>query len=190
MDAEINFNIKPAGNISTAFIERNVVTFFQAIAFIRQLPYRRNKHKEDLTTVFTDGYGTCSTKHALLKQLAIENNAGFVKLKLGIFKMNKENTPKIADTLATYGLEYIPEAHNYLQAGNQVIDCTTANASGENFMSDLMTEIEIQPDQITSFKVDFHKQILAKWLAENNTLGYTLPELWAIREACISDLQK
>ena len=52
--------------------------------------------------------GTCSTKHALLKNLVLENDYQELKLMLGIFMMNKNNTGKIASVLKKYSLHEMP----------------------------------------------------------------------------------
>ncbi|MBI3233912.1 MAG: hypothetical protein HYZ42_07700 [Bacteroidetes bacterium] len=109
-----NFDITSSGQISHEFLNRGIVTFEQAANYIQLLPYRRNVDKKDISCVFRDYCGTCSTKHSLLKQLASENNFDGITLILGLFKMNGTNTPKVSKTLARYHLDYIPEAHNYL----------------------------------------------------------------------------
>jgi len=185
---KINFDIKSSGPISKLFLGRGITTFADACMFIRNLPYRRNENKNDLTTVFTDNWGTCSTKHALLRQLAIENNVNKVRLKLGVFKMTKKNTPPVGNTLDKYGLQYIPEAHNYLTIDQEIIDCTKQNSSKEDFIADLITEIEIEPDQITEFKVSYHQHFLKEWLVKNPTIKINFADLWIIREQCIADL--
>ncbi len=99
MTNQPDFDIKSKGQISKEFIDRNIVTFNKAALFVRQLAYGRNADKNNLASVFADNCGTCSTKHALLKRLADENNFEKVKLIVGLFKMNKENTPEISVTL-------------------------------------------------------------------------------------------
>lgn len=183
-----NFDIKSSDSISKLFLERHVTTFVDACTFIKNLPYGRNENKNDLTTVFTDNRGTCSTKHALLRQLAIENNADNVLLKLGVFKMTKNNTPEVANTLDNYGLQYIPEAHNYLTVDGEIIDCTKQNSSKEDFIADLINEIEIEPNQIANFKVSYHQAILKDWLLQNPDISFSFADLWTIREKCIADL--
>jgi hypothetical protein len=74
MTNQPDFDIKSKGEISIEFLDRNILTFNQALLFIRQIPYGRNPDKYNLASVFTDNFGTCSTKHALLKRLADENN--------------------------------------------------------------------------------------------------------------------
>jgi hypothetical protein len=119
-----NFEIHSNGEISQLFLKNQCSNFLSASEFIRNLPYRRNLNKDNLATVFIDECGTCSTKHAILKTLAEENNQTDFKLILGIFKMSGNNTPKIKSVLETYNLDYIPEAHNYLKFKNQILDFT------------------------------------------------------------------
>ncbi len=185
-----NFDIKSSSTISQNFTSRQVNTFVDACNYIRQLPYKRNSNKNDLSSVFADQYGTCSTKHALLRQLAVENKADNVKLILGVFKMSKQNTPQIGATLDKYGLTYILEAHNYLSVDNEIIDCTKPGFGVDNFVADLIAEVEIESNQITDFKVSYHKEILQKWLSENPQIKLSFNELWTIREQCIEDLAK
>jgi len=189
-----NFEIKSDKEISQLFLKNNCSDFHSASEFVRNLPYRRNLNKDNLATVFIDKCGTCSTKHALLEKLAEENNQTDFKLILGIFKMNGNNTPKIKTILETLrepqsdSLEYIPEAHNYLKFKNQILDFTKKNSSEDDFINDLLEEIEIQPHQINQFKIEFHKNYLKKRLSEHPRIPYSLDELWKIRELCIQAL--
>jgi ribosomal protein S30 len=188
MTDSLNFDIKPVGTISRQFLAHNISTFNDATKFVRQLAYGRNENKADLTTVFTDNCGTCSTKHALLKQLADENNFVDFKLFTGLFRMNSSNTPKISATLKRHKLDYIPEAHNYLKYGNQILDFTNKTSKPADFENELIEETEIRTDQIADFKINYHKQYLTNWLNKQKTLNLTLDELWKIREQCITDL--
>ena len=133
--------------------------------------------------------GTCSFKHALLKLLGAENKRVEVKLILGIFKMNSNNTPKISKVLEKYNLKEIPEAHNYLKINNQIHDYTRRNSKPEDFVNDLLEEIEIEPSQITTFKIEYHQIFIENYLKENAEIPYSAEEFWQIREACILALQ-
>lgn len=183
-----NFKIQPLGEISNEFLAREIYNFNEATNFVANLSYGRNKDKNDLKTIFTDNSGTCSTKHALLKKLADENGFSEIKLILGIFKMNSENTIEISKTLNKNNLEYIPEAHNYLKFKNQIFDFTKANSKPSDFENDLIEEIEILPSQISNYKIQLHKNHLQNWLNKNIEIEFTLNEIWKIREQCIQDL--
>jgi thiol-disulfide isomerase/thioredoxin len=185
-----DFIIQSKGIISKEFINRNILTFKQALLFVKQLDYGRNEDKNNLATVFTDNCGTCSTKHSLLKKLADENNFEEVKLLVGLFKMNKVNTPEISKTLQRNQLEYIPEAHCYLKFEDQILDLTKINSDPTDFLDDLIEEIEILPEQITDYKVNYHKNYLVNWLDNNKEINLSLNDIWKIREQCIQDLAK
>lgn len=164
--------------------------FEEACEFVKNLPYKRNSNKENIFCILEEEGGTCSTKHALLKRVADENKIRGVILMLGIFKMNSQNTPKIANVLQKYDLREMPEAHNYLKFKNEIHDFTTRNSKPEDFIHDLVEEIEIQPDQITHFKVEYHKNFLRNYLRQNPHLKYSPEELWQIRQKCIAALQQ
>ncbi|MDQ3111097.1 MAG: hypothetical protein M3R17_14485 [Bacteroidota bacterium] len=181
------FDIKPDGPISKEFLDRNIQTFTEAAEFVQHLPYHRNKNKTDLSTVFTDNCGTCSTKHGVLKLLANENNFEGLELVIGLFKMNATNTPAIAKTLEENQLDYIPEAHCYLKFNNEIMDFTKPDFKPANYINELIEEFIIAPTQVNDFKVSYHKDYLTKWLAENKT-RLSPDEIWAIREQCIRDL--
>jgi hypothetical protein len=184
--SDFNFKIRSKKIISECFKEAGIHDFYEACSYITSLPYKRNEDKNDLTTVFSDGFGTCSTKHAVLKQLAMEHKKDEVKLMLGIVKMSGVNTPAVRSTLEKNGLTYIPEAHNYLFVNGARIDCTKKNfVVTEN---DIFLQTEIQPEMITEFKVGYHQRFLLKWLNENPTIKLSFEDLWKVREECIKDL--
>ena len=175
--------------ISNRFLELGFSNFNSAAEYVQLLPYKRNRDNENLLCVFNDLGGTCSTKHRLLKTLAIENNFKELQLMLGIFMMNSTNTSKISQILKNYDLKEMPEAHTYLRIKNQILDFTRKNSSAENFVNDLVQEMEIQPSQITIFKPEYHQDFLQTYLNENLKIPYSLVEFWKIREECILALQ-
>lgn len=183
-----NFEIKNEGEISMLFLSGGITSFFQAANFIQQLPYGRNASKNDLTSIFRDQCGTCSTKHAVLKTLADENMITGLNLMTGIYKMNAVNTVPVSTVLSRYNLDYIPEAHCYLKYGDTVLDFTKNSNKPFDFLPDLLEEHEISPGQITDYKVNYHKQFLIKWLLDNPHIPYNAEELWTIREMCIRAL--
>ncbi|HSH64930.1 MAG TPA: hypothetical protein VLB84_03825 [Bacteroidia bacterium] len=183
-----DFKINSTEAISSYFLQKEIFSFRQASFFVKQLPYKRNTNKDDHSIVLKDGFGTCSTKHAILKRLALENNKHELQLMLGIFQMNGNNTPRINTLLKKYELPYIPEAHNYLKVNSQIIDCTFPDAPVTNFMTHLTAEISIRPDQITDFKINYHKDYIKTWLISNSWIRYSFNEIWKLREECIHKL--
>ncbi len=186
----VNLPITSKGIISNCFLTLYLNDFKSAAKYIQLMPYKRNSEKENSLCVFEDLGGTCSTKHSLLKNLAIENNFPDLKLILGIFMMNENNTSKISSVLKKYDLKEMPEAHNYLKYKNEILDFTRKNSSPENFIHDLVEEIEIQPHQITDFKIEYHRNFLRNYLKANPDIPYVVDDFWKIREECILALQQ
>lgn len=185
-----NFKIqKDRGIVSEQFLYRNISDFDAACQYISILPYKRNADKSNILCIFNDVGGTCSTKHAVLRKLALENSHTEIKLILGIFKMDIQYASKIKNTLGKFNLKYIPEAHNYLKIGNRYYDFTRFNSNYKDFKNKLLTEKEIEYDEITEQKIFFHKHFLKEWIEEESII-YSLDEIWNIRELCIQDLQK
>ncbi len=184
---KLDFPIASSQEVSREFLKLRISDFENACRFISELPYKRNFAKENLLCIFEDNGGTCSTKHAVLRKLALENQKDEVKLMLGIFKMDSEYAPEIAKTLSENGLDYIPEAHNYLKIGTDYFDFTKPNSKYTNFSDKIIMEKEIKYNQISKKKVELHKKFLAKWIMDKP--DYNLDYIWEIRERCIEDLQ-
>jgi hypothetical protein len=184
---DADFKIEPLGAVSGEFIARGIRTFSSACDHVRTIPYGRNDDKTDILCVLGDNRGTCSTKHALLKELAIENNQHEAKLMVGIVRMSGENTPDVSDVLGRYKLPYIPEAHTYLKFRGKIIDCTKPSFPRDGSGKEILAETEIQPVQTGDYKLKYHRDYLLNWLREEN-VGYSPDEIWDIRELCIAAL--
>ena len=189
MKAELlDFKIESSDEISAQFLKREIFSFRDAARFIQNLDYGRNSDKNNLKAIFTENKGTCSSKHALLKTLAVENGFYGIQLTIGIFKMNGTNTPKIKDCLLKYNIDFIPEAHTYLKYRGQYFDFTRTGSSAKDFIDDLLCEVEIEPNEIGEEKIRIHQTYLNNWVKDNSDLKYSAKEIWAIREECIEDL--
>lgn len=185
-----NFKIqKDKGIVSEEFLNKNIADFSTACQYVSLLPYKRNTDKNDILCVFNDVGGTCSTKHAVLRKLALEHGHAEIKLMLGIFKMDAVYAGKIKETLQRFNLKYIPEAHSYLKIEEKYYDFTRSDSDYHDFKTKLFIEKEIEYDQITEEKILFHKNFLEEWIVTEH-IPYRLDEIWDIRELCIRDLQK
>ncbi|WP_299274934.1 hypothetical protein [uncultured Psychroserpens sp.] len=182
MDKSIK--LSPAQPLSKVCLDKGLSDFEAVFNFVKQLPYGRTTNRSDFTQVLQEHKGTCSTKHALLKAIAIENDIDDLKLCLGVFEMNPKNTPKIKYVLEQYHLDYIPEAHCYLRHHDDIIDITFNSTTEPSFSETLQYEVHIEPNQIGDYKVTFHKSYLKTWI-KNEQLHLSFNQLWKIREACI-----
>ena len=134
--------------------------YVEAARHVRSLPYGRNSDRSDWRLVLEEGRGTCSTKHALLAELARENGLP-VSLMLGVYEMDGANTPGVGAVLEHHGLPFVPEAHCYLAHDGRRVDLTREGAGDgpEAFLH----EEEIEPSQIGAYKVGAHRGFVRRW---------------------------
>ena len=184
-----SFKLKSDQPLSRACIEKGLLDFKSVMAHIEHLPYGRTKDRSNYASILDEHKGTCSTKHAFLKAVALENGEDSIALCLGIFKMNTENTPKIKSILKLHHLDYIPEAHCYLKINGKIVDITFRNENDFPFSKTLMFEQPILPEQIGAYKIDLHRSFLRSWLKQER-LPFGFDKLWSIREACIHRLSE
>jgi hypothetical protein len=155
---------------------------------VKNMPYGRNVNREDLSLVLIENKGTCSSKHALLKEVAVQNKIPNIKLMIGIYKMNENNT-KIGTILSNNNIDFIPEAHCYLKINEVRVDCTTPKSDFSKIEKDILEEIEIESFQVANFKIEYHQTFIKNWLDKSN-IAITFDQLWAIREQCITFLSQ
>lgn len=175
--------------ITSLITSRGIHTWSALIEFVKVLPYGRNSNRKDLELVIIEEKGSCSSKHALLKKVADLNNIPNVKLILGMYKMDQKNTRGIGMVLDNNSINFIPEAHCYLKIGSVRKDVTFSTSNFEKVENDIISELEIEPEQVTDFKVNYHKAFLKNWIIENS-IQKSFDEIWAIREQCIYNLTR
>jgi len=162
-----------SGEVSAQFIALGTNDFRSTARYVHQLPYGRNADRADFRLVLRERRGTCSTKHALLAALAIEQQLP-VRLTLGIYEMDERNTPGV-------------EAHCYLTYDGLRIDVTREVASPKESIARFLHEETITPPQIGAYKVALHQAWMREWVAR------AMPDrdwesVWKIREQCIAAL--
>ena len=185
LEALPNRPLTAGGDLTRQFRSRGVEDFHAAARYVRDLPYGRISDRADLTLVFTERRGTCTTKHALLAQLAHEQGLD-VALTLGVYEMSGRNTADVAPVLAKYGLDSIPEAHCSLTYAGARIDVTRAARANEDNDTFLYEET-ITPAQIGSYKIALHQQFMRDWIAGGRgPKDRTAEDVWRIREECIA----
>jgi hypothetical protein len=185
VDALPDVAIIAAAPASAAFRARGVHDLRAAAGHLRDLPYGRITDRARPGLVLEEERGTCTTKHALLSELAAEQGVD-VGLRLGLYAMSEANTPGVGAVLARHGLSDIPEAHCYVLWQGQRIDVTRAVTATEP-ISRFLHEERIDPPQIGAYKVEMHRRFLAEWLLRAHP-ELTLEAAWRIREACIDAL--
>ena len=178
-----NFRLSPAGEIGSRFIQLGLRDYHAAAGHVWRLPYGRNSERTNFALVLEENLGTCSTKHALLAELAHEH-AEQVFLMLGIYEMDVNNTPGVGAALQRYGLASVPEAHCYLFHESTRLDLTHPSKYCLP-AAEMLLEERIEPHQIGTHKVNVHRDFLRAWAAQRRL---DFEHAWRAREACISAL--
>jgi len=186
----INFELTSNEPYSIAFRERGVHSFKEACDFIAKLPYGRNVNREDFGLVLSEEKGTCSSKHALLASLALENGHPEVELIAGIFLMSGETHARLADFFRDKSYPNIPECHCYLRFKGERFDFTDISNGLERIAPKLVREQRIDPGQVSDWKIVIHKDYLQRWLTRNPAFQMTLEAIWKDREEAIELLSQ
>ncbi len=184
-----NFPITPTTPLAQKLIAQGLLDFHQAIYFVQHLPYGRNSERANPSLVISEKKGTCSTKHACLQQIVLDQRQSDIKLVIGIYRMNLQNTPGIGSSLEKAGLSYVPEAHCYLKHQGIAYDFTNPNADFGRLAADILEEKIIAPTDVGVYKVNYHRAFIDQWRVEAQ-IPYDLEQIWNIREACIDSLSQ
>lgn len=187
--AMYDIKISTEGKLNSLLHARGIETWNEVVDYIRKLSYGRNQNRFDVSLVIKEEKGTCSSKHALLRSVAIENNIPGVRLILGMYKMNHHNTPGIGNILSEAGLDFIPEAHCYLSVNHLRIDVTSTLSDFKRLEDDILLEMEITPEQVNEYKVSFHQNFIINWIQEEH-IPLSFDTIWELREKCIQRLSE
>jgi hypothetical protein len=179
-------NLTSKDELTKLVLELGINNWNDLLLYVKNIPYGRNANREDLSLVLKENKGTCSSKHAFLKEVANQNKIPNIKLVIGIYKMNESNT-NIGVILTDNNIDFIPEAHCYLKIDEIRVDCTTPKSDFSKIEKAILEEIEIEPCQVGKFKIEYHQTFIKNWLDESNA-AITFDQLWAIREQCITFL--
>jgi len=123
--------ISKKGIISEKFISLKIKNFWDACSYVHNLPYGYNSTTDDILIIFKEGYGSCTTKHAVIATLAEELNIPIYKT-VGIYAMNEEIVTGANRILEKYHLPYLPMIHCFLAYDSYRIDLTEGNKNGKN----------------------------------------------------------
>ena len=126
-----NSLIQSKGMISEKFISLGIKTFWDACKYVHELPYGYNSTTEDILILFEEGYGSCTTKHAVIATLAEELGIAVHKM-IGIYGMNEEIVTGTNHILEKYHLPYLPMIHCFLIYDLYRVDLTEGNNNGKN----------------------------------------------------------
>jgi hypothetical protein len=123
--------ISKKGIISEKFISLDIKNFWDACKYVHTLPYGYNSTTDDILILFKEGYGSCTTKHAVIATLAEELGIAVQKM-IGIYGMNEEIVTGTNQILKKYHLPYLPMIHCFLIYNSFHVDLTEGNNNGKN----------------------------------------------------------
>ena len=117
--------------ISEKFKSLKIKNFWDACKYVHELPYGYNSRTDDFLIIFKEGYGSCTTKHAVIATLAQELNIPIHKM-IGIYAMNEDIVTGTNKILEKYHLPYLPMIHCFLIYDSFRVDLTESNNNGKN----------------------------------------------------------
>jgi hypothetical protein len=126
-----NPTISKKGIISEKFLSLNIKNFWDACVYVHELPYGYNSSTDDILILFKEGFGSCTTKHAVIATLAEELNIPIYKM-VGIYAMNEEIVTGTHHILEKYHLPYLPMNHCFLIYDSYRVDLTQGTNNGKN----------------------------------------------------------
>lgn len=141
--------ISAGGAVSDWFLSLGVHRFREACRYVHRLPYGYNSDRDDLMILFEEGFGSCTTKHAVIATLAHELGLPIGK-SIGIYAMTEALVTGSAAILAKYSLPYVPMVHCFLAGGGVRVDLTEGNRNGKNRPIDDLLHTEKVPANISA----------------------------------------
>jgi hypothetical protein len=174
-----NLFIQKKGIISEKFTNLKIKNFSDACAYVHDLPYGYNSTTDDILIIFKEGYGSCTTKHAVIATLAEELSIPVHKM-IGIYAMNEEIVTGTNLILDKYHLPYLPMIHCFLIYDSYHVDLTEGNNNGKNRSIEdfLFTEKVIpnfsEKDEYLLYRKALKNHILIKKEMEGITMNDVL----------------
>ena len=163
------------GIVSEKFISLKINNFWDACAYVHHLPYGYNSTTDDILILFKEGYGSCTTKHAVIATLAEELNIPVHKM-IGIYAMTEDLVTGTKPILEKYHLPYLPMIHCFLIYDSYRVDLTEGNNNGKNRSIEefLFTEKVIpnfsEKDEYLLYKKALKNHILIREEMEGTTM--------------------
>jgi hypothetical protein len=141
--------IDPVGLVAERFLSLGIRRFHDACRYAQQLPYGYNSDRDDLMILFQEGFGSCTTKHAVIATLAEELDLPIDK-RIGIYAMAESIVSGSLPILEKYDLPYVPMVHCFLAEGDICVDLTEGNHNGKNRPIDDFLYTEVVPANISA----------------------------------------
>lgn len=182
--------ITAPGKVSDRFLELGIVTFIGACRLVHELPYGYNSDRDDLMILFEEGFGTCSTKHAVIATLAAEQDLP-IHRATGIYAMTEKIVAGADRILADHGLPYVPMIHCFLMYGDHRVDLTEGNHNGKRCAIDtfLYTEQVIPGISAKDEYMLYREALKTSILNRSELSGKAMKDILHAREAGLALLK-
>lgn len=168
------FEILSDRKVSSFFRERGINYFQSAIAFFKS---NLNALDECLKLVVEDSNNTMTTVaklHAVLAQLAVENDISEVELVVGIFIVNATSFPELTDYFSSKSYENVALSTCYFVIDGERIDFFKGNNFLNKISKRFVREQRVDPHQVKEWKEKIYEDYIGKWLKRNSAITETL----------------
>ncbi len=181
--------IVDGGDLSRRFLGLGIDTFHGACDHVLAMPYGYNTSRE-LTVLFDEGRGSCTTKHSVAAALAAELGLPVVKT-IGIYPMNETLVTGAGEILARFGLESLPMVHCFLASPGCRVDLTEGNLNGKNGpVDDFLYTEAVEPNISAKDEYLLYRKALAgEVLGRGEYAGVELTTVLKAREQGIKLLR-
>ncbi|NVM44388.1 MAG: hypothetical protein HWN79_05680 [Candidatus Lokiarchaeota archaeon] len=122
--------LKPVGELSKKFLDLGIKTFKDACNYVHNVDYGYNTDYEDRMILFKEKKGSCTSKHAVIAELAQELKIPLYKY-VYVYKLTEEITTGVQHILEKYDIPYVPMVHCFLVYEDYQFDLTEGNYNGK-----------------------------------------------------------
>lgn len=173
-NTDFEFEILSNEKVSTFLKENNVHFFQSAIAFFKS---NLNALDECLKLVVEDSDNTMTTVakfHAVLAQLAVENDISEVELVVGIFIVNATSFPELTDYFSSKSYDNVALSTCYFVIDGERIDFLKGNNFLDKISKRFVREQRVDPHQAKEWREKIYEDYIGKWLKRNSAITETL----------------
>ncbi|MGD1893075.1 MAG: hypothetical protein ACFB15_21130 [Cyclobacteriaceae bacterium] len=182
-----NFSIIARSPISSWFREQGIQDFYSVIRHLKTMPLPQSGMFGCFLPAIKEGKSN-SAHNALLSVLARENQRSEIKLALCTYTESYSDSPLVRCVLQEHNLPAIPEVDCYLKYQD---DFYSPVNSGLGKTQPIISEIEINHQQVGSFMKRYHRHFVNHWLQlEKLHHTWTFEGIKRVKEECLKVLEK
>ena len=177
MMTEFNFEILSNKPISTYLKSKNIHDFKSTVTFLKSTPSELNLTQDFVVKDLEETMSTSSKIHAVLADLAVENDINEVELMMGIFLVDQTTFPELENYFADKPYSSIALTTSYLKVNDKRIDFSTEKPIIERISSKIIREQRMDPHQSKEWKEKIYEDYIQKWLKRNPYISHPINEI-------------